>query len=515
MFIQSTDLVRAKQGDISHINVYGQEKEAATWRLAKMNLALRGISHHLGTINDSSFTNDQHKGLYFDYIMANPPFNLKVWWEDTLLKDARWTDYAVPPASNANYAWILHILYHLKPLTGVAGFLLSNGALADSDAREIRQKLIDNDKVEAIVILPRDLFITTDISVTLWILNQNKRGGDYHGRKLRNRAGEILFMDLRSWRDNAVKGEQKKKVMLDGEQIQRAADIYHHWQEEGTDGTDYAHPELYRSVKKSEIAANDYSLIPSNYIEFVDHDLEIDYQAEMARIQTEMKALLEREKKSQQMLAAAFEGIGYGIEGDQSNLDLIYDGMIDNPHNKYMRIKLGNYLKYSDRRNEEDLDLSHVRGLSIDKKLIPTKANMQDVGLGKYKVLEPNQFAYVPVTSRNGQKITIALNDSNEKYLVSSAYEVFGVDTDKICPGYLMMYFSRPQFDRYARFHSWGSARETFDWTEMCSVEIPLPDIKIQRAIADIYNCYMERKRIAESIQEKLTDVCQILMSVH
>ena len=121
-------------------------------------------------------------------------------------------------------------------------------------------------------------------------------------------------MDLRSWRDNAVKGEQKKKVMLDSEQIQRAADIYHHWQEEGTDGTDYAHPELYRSVKKSEIAANDYSLIPSNYIEFVDHDLEIDYQAEMARIQTEMKALLEREKKSQQMLAAAFEGIGYGIE---------------------------------------------------------------------------------------------------------------------------------------------------------------------------------------------------------
>ncbi len=314
MFIQSTDLVRAKQGDISCINVYGQEKEAATWRLAKMNLALRGISHHLGAINDSSFTNDQHKGLYFDYIMANPPFNLKVWWEDTLLKDARWTDYAIPPASNANYAWILHILYHLKPLTGVAGFLLSNGALADSDAKEIRQKLIDNDKVEAIVILPRDLFITTDISVTLWILNQNKRGGDYHGRKLRNRAGEILFMDLRSWRDNAVKGEQKKKVMLDGEQIQRAADIYHHWQEERTDGTDYAHPELYRSVKKSEIAANDYSLIPSNYIEFVDHDLEIDYQAEMTRIQAEMKALLEREKKSQQMLAAAFEGIGYGIE---------------------------------------------------------------------------------------------------------------------------------------------------------------------------------------------------------
>ena len=314
MFIQSTDLVRAKMGDISRINVYGQEKEAATWRLAKMNLALRGISHNLGTMSDSSFTNDLHRGLYFDYIMANPPFNLKGWWDDNLLRDARWTDYAIPPASNANYAWILHIIHHIKPLTGVAGFLLSNGALADSDAKEIRQKLIENDKVEAIIILPRDLFITTDISVTLWILNQNKRGGNYHGRNLRNRNGEILFMDLRSWRENAVKGEGKKKVMLDTSQIERAADIYHRWQEMGTDGFDYACPELYRSVYRTEIADNDYSLVPSNYIEFIDHDLEIDYPTEMARIQQEMKDLLNRERKSQEKLAAAFEGIGYGIE---------------------------------------------------------------------------------------------------------------------------------------------------------------------------------------------------------
>ena len=313
MFIQSTDLVRAKSGDISCINVYGQEKEPATLRLAKMNLALRGISHNLGTMSDSSFVNDQHRGLYFDYIMANPPFNLKGWWDDNLSNDARWTDYATPPASNANYAWILHILYHLKPLTGVAGFLLSNGALADSDAKEIRQKLIENDKVEAIVVLPRELFITTDISVTLWILNQNKRGGEYHGRKLRDRHGEILFMDLRSWQENAVKGEQKKKVMLDANQIQRAAGIYHRWQEEGANGLDYAYPELYRSVYSTEIEANDYSLVPSNYIEFVDHALEIDYQAEMTRIKAEMKALLQREKKSQQMLSEAFRNIGYDI----------------------------------------------------------------------------------------------------------------------------------------------------------------------------------------------------------
>ena len=314
MFVQSTDLVREKHGDISRINVYGQEKEAATYRLAKMNLALRGISHNLGETSDSTFTHDLHKGLYFNYIMANPPFNLKGWYDDNLKSDARWADYATPPESNANYAWILHMLSHLKPLDGVAGFLLSNGALGDSETLEIRQKLIQKDKIEAIVILPRELFITTDISVTLWILNQNKRGGEYHGRKLRNREHEILFMDLRTWTENPVKGENKKKVRLDTEQILRAAEIYHIWQSEGTDGQNFEEPELYRSVGIDEIEKKGWTLVPSKYIPFIDHDLEIDFPKEMQRIQTEMKAIVKQEKKSQKMLQDAFKGIGYGID---------------------------------------------------------------------------------------------------------------------------------------------------------------------------------------------------------
>lgn len=314
MFIQSADLVKAKKGDISGINVYGQEKEPATYRLAKMNLALRGISHHLGGEADSSFTHDLHKGLYFNYIMANPPFNLKGWYDENLKNDSRWADYATPPESNANYAWILHMLSHLKAADGVAGFLLANGALGDGDTLEIRKKLIQNDKVEAIVILPRELFITTDISVTLWILNQNKKGGKYHERMLRNREHEILFMDLRTWTENPVKGEGKKKVLLNEAQIWRVADIYHTWQNEGTDGTDYAVPELYRSVGMDEIEKQGWSLIPSKYIEFIDHDLEIDFLAEMARIQQEMREVLAQEKQSQKMLEDAFRGIGYGIE---------------------------------------------------------------------------------------------------------------------------------------------------------------------------------------------------------
>ncbi len=279
-----------------------------------MNLALRGISHNLRDEADSSFTHDLHKGLYFNYIMANPPFNLKGWYNENLKNDARWSDYVTPPESNANYAWILHMLSHLKPADGVAGFLLANGALNDSDTLEIRKKLIQNDKVEAIIVLPRELFITTDISVTFWILNQNKKGGNYHNRKLRNREYEILFMDLREWTENPVKDESKKKVRLVTEQIEKAAAIYHTWQSEGTDGANYEIPELYRSVGIDQIESKGWALTPSKYIEFIDHDLDIDYEKEMARIQFETKEIMKQEKKSQHMLEEAFRGIGYGID---------------------------------------------------------------------------------------------------------------------------------------------------------------------------------------------------------
>ena len=332
MFIQSTELVKSKQGDISRINVYGQEKEPATYRLAKMNLSLRGISHNLGSIADSTFANDMFKGIDFDYIMANPPFNLKGWYNENLSNDSRWADYVTHPDSNANYAWILHMLSHLNKTNGVAGFLLANGALSDTEtqALEIRKKLIQNDKIEAIIVLPRELFITTDISVTLWILNNNKKGGNYHNRIQRNREHEILFMDLRAWTENPVKNENKKKVLLSSNeskdtdnikinvlgQIEKATEIYHKWQSTEADGSNYEMPELYRSVKIDEIKEKDWTLIPSKYIEFIDHDLDIDFDKEMKRIQSEMSEIMSKEEKSQEMLKEAFEGIGYGIKED-------------------------------------------------------------------------------------------------------------------------------------------------------------------------------------------------------
>lgn len=321
MFVQSAALIEAKKGDISKINVYGQEKEPATYRLAKMNLALRGISHNLGGEAENTFRLDLHKGIVFDYIMANPPFNLKNWFDSDTMKtnDSRWVNYAIPPDSNANYAWILHILSHLRPKKGVAGFLLANGALGDADgtAPVIRQKLIEKDKIEAIIILPRELFITTDISVSFWILNENKEGGTYQNRTLRNRKNEILFMDLRSWTgdewNNGVKNMQKKKYVLTAEQISKAAEIYHKWQEEGCDGKNYGQPELYKSVDFETLKANNFSLVPSRYIEFVDRDSNIDYDATLKETSKSVSDLLKAHEQNTAKIKAAFEGLGYEI----------------------------------------------------------------------------------------------------------------------------------------------------------------------------------------------------------
>ena len=194
---------------------------------------------------------------------------------------------------------------------GVAGFLLANGALGDEDAIEIRKKLIENDKIEAIVVLPRELFYTTDISVTLWILNENKKGGMWHGSSLRNRENEILFMDLRQWVDNPVKNEQKKKVELSADQINRAAKIYFDWQTEGTDGTYYEEPELYRSVRFDELKENNFSLVPSRYIEFIDRDTNIDYNKVLSETATTVSDLLRRQRQNDETLRNALKQLGY------------------------------------------------------------------------------------------------------------------------------------------------------------------------------------------------------------
>ena len=312
MFVQSTKFIEAHGRDPLNVTVYGQESEPSTFRLAKMNLAVRGISYHLGDKAASTFTSDHHKGRQMDYIMANPPFNLKKYWSPQLNDDPRWANYGIPPESNANYAWILHILSKMNTRQGVAGFLLANGALDDSDTLEIRRKLLENDKVEAIIVLPRNMFYSTDISVTLWILNNNKKGGEWHGRQLRNREHEFLFIDLRTWNSNVY---EKKYVEFLPEQIAEVCRIYHEWQTLRTPErpVSFAQPELYYSAGLQEVAKKNWCLAPSRYIEFVDRDQSLDFEAALQEIGSQTSDLLRRQTDNQQKLIAAFKTLGYDI----------------------------------------------------------------------------------------------------------------------------------------------------------------------------------------------------------
>ena len=199
-------------------------------------------------------------------------------------------------------------------------------------------------------------------------------------------------------------------------------------------------------------------------------------------------------------------------ESALEDLKLVCDAYIEELNKDYQSVTIGQFIFQRDLRNDGSLGVSSVRGISTGKEFINTKADMEGVGLNNYKVVAPGQFAYVPDTSRRGDKISLALNISENTYLVSSISIVFDTQKDVLLPEYLMLFFVRSEFDRYARFHSWGSARETFDWSEMCDVQIPIPDIKIQQYIVNIYTAYLLRKEINEQLKTQVKDVCPILI---
>ncbi len=310
MFVQSIKFIEAHHGNKLEVSIYGQEYTNTTYKLAKMNLAIRGISANLGEKAANTFLDDQHKDLKADFIMANPPFNQKDWrGENELLDDPRWRGYDVPPKSNANYGWILNMVSKLSE-NGVAGFILANGALSGGgEEYKIRRKLIENNLVEAILVLPRNMFYTTDISVTLWILNKNKKDQSKkigeEIRKYRNREKEILFMDLRQI------GEpfEKKYTQFSDAHIQKVAKTYHQWQSKKIENI----PEFCYSASLEEIVKKDFSLVPSKYIEFVNRDENIDFDEKMKSLQAEFAELLLQEERSKADLLAVFKELGYEI----------------------------------------------------------------------------------------------------------------------------------------------------------------------------------------------------------
>ena len=318
MFVQSMRFVDEHKGNRLAVSVYGQELTDTTRRLAKMNLAIRGISANLGAEAANTFLNDQHKDLKADYALENPPFNQKDWREANQLNDdPRWNGYPTPPTSNANYGWLLNTLSKLGQ-NGVGVVLLANGALSagteGNDEYEIRKRLIENDIVESIILLPKNMFYTTDISVTVWMLNKNKHArtekrpdGEVH---FRERNGEVLFMDLR----HMGHPYEKKYIEFTDEDRAEIVDRFKAWRFEGYQTVYKNIPEFCYSAKKKEIIEKDYSLVPSRYIEFVQAGEDVDYDEKMTQLQSELKDLLIQEQQSRQDLLEVMKGLGYGIE---------------------------------------------------------------------------------------------------------------------------------------------------------------------------------------------------------
>ncbi|MFN4249452.1 type I restriction-modification system subunit M [Deinococcus sp.] len=309
MFVQSEKFVEAHKGRIGDIAVYGQESNYTTWKLARMNLAIRRIDADLGKENGDTFHQDLHPDLRADYVLANPPFNISNWGGERLQSDPRWR-YGAPPAGNANYAWLQHILYHLAP-SGTAGVVLANGSLSSgqSGEGEIRKRMLAADKVDCIVAMPGQLFYTTQIPVSLWILANNKQSGTgQEGRPLRDRSGQVLFIDARELGYMRTRTERD----LTDEDRARIVQAYHNWRGDG-DGEYEDVPGFCKAATIDDLEKNGWVLTPGRYVGAAPKEEDSEPFAEkMTRLSGELRAQFAESDRLQAVIKANLDRLGYG-----------------------------------------------------------------------------------------------------------------------------------------------------------------------------------------------------------
>jgi type I restriction enzyme M protein len=293
MFVQSEKFVEAHGGKVDDIAVYGQESNPTTWKLAKMNLAIRGITSDLGKENADSFHRDLHPDLKADFILANPPFNMSDWGGDRLREDKRWK-YGVPPVNNANYAWIQHFIHHLGP-NGTAGFVLANGSMSSNSSGEgeIRKALVEADMIDCMVSLPGQLFFSTQIPVCLWFLTRNKSDG-----KNRSRKGETLFINASKL---GTLTDRVHRDLTEGD-IAKIADTYHGWKS-GKKYEDVAG--FSKSAKLEEIQEQSYALTPGRYVGAAEQEEDDEpFEQKVARLTTELELQFEESDKLEELIKA-------------------------------------------------------------------------------------------------------------------------------------------------------------------------------------------------------------------
>ena len=305
-YIQSNRFVLAHSGRNDDIAVYGQERNPETYRLARMNLAIRGISGDLRWNNEGTLLKDAFPDTRFASVMANPPFNIKDWSGELLRDDARWK-FGVPPVGNANYAWLQHIYHHLTT-DGYAAVILSNGSMSSNQSGEgdIRKAMIEGDAVDCMVVLPSQLFFGVQIPVCFWILAKDKRGGKQGGRTLRSRRGEVLFIDGRKLGQMANRTQR----ILTPEDIARVADTYHTWRE----GKDYSDVDGFcKSATTAEIAAHGYVLTPGRYVGAEEtEDDGRSFEEKMPLLIAELNSQFGESARLEQVIKSNLKGLGYG-----------------------------------------------------------------------------------------------------------------------------------------------------------------------------------------------------------
>lgn len=305
MFVQSERFVEAHGGTIGDISVYGQESNHTTWRLAKMNLAIRRIDGNLGKEHADSFHRDLHPDLKADYVLANPPFNDSDWQGELLQGDPRW-QFGVPPPSNANFAWVQHFIHHLAP-TGLAGFVLANGSMSanQSGQGEIRQKIVEADLVDCIIALPGQLFYSTQIPVCLWFLARDKKNG-----RFRDRRGETLYIDARAMGSMVDRVHRE----LSDADIAAIAGTYHAWRGDADCTQEYEDvPGYCRAATTEEIAAQRYILTPGRYVGAPEAEEDDEpFEEKMARLTEELRALQAEAARLDAAIWGNLEDIGYG-----------------------------------------------------------------------------------------------------------------------------------------------------------------------------------------------------------
>jgi len=302
MFVQSEKFIEAHQGRIGDISIYGQESNYTTWRLAKMNLAIRGIDAQIA--HGDTFHADKQPDLKADYVLANPPFNDSDWRGELLREDKRWV-YGVPPAGNANFAWVQHFIYHLAP-TGLAGFVLANGSMSSNQSGEgeIRKNIIEADLVDCMIALPGQLFYSTQIPVCLWFLARSKKNG-----RFRDRRGETLFIDARKMGQLVDRTHRE----LTGEEITRIAGTYHGWRGDKDAGSYADMPGFCKSATLEDIRKHGHVLTPGRFVgaEAVEEDGE-PFEEKMTRLATTLREQQAEAARLDAAIAANLKELGYG-----------------------------------------------------------------------------------------------------------------------------------------------------------------------------------------------------------